>query len=93
MVFIDDRTFSTPTAQGLVAEIESWQLWIGLVGLKESTGKAQVVAKTAKQKRDLDSVRPVDIHQTDATFLGVTTRGKPRKSSAKESERKNEICE
>ena len=85
--FIDDRTFSAPTAQGLVDEVESWQLWSGLVGLKESVGKAQVVAKTAKQKRDLDSLRPVDIQQTDATFLGVTTRGKPRKNSAKESER------
>ena len=91
VVFIDDRTFSTPTAQGLVEEIESWQLWSGLVGLKESTGKAQVVAKTAKQKIDLDSVRLVDIQQTDATFLGVTTRGKPRKSSAKESERNENL--
>ena len=45
VVFIDDRTFSSPTAQGLVDEVESWQVWSSLVGLLESSGKAQVVAK------------------------------------------------
>ena len=87
VVFIDDRTFSTPTAQGLVDEINLRESWSNLVGLKESTGKAQVVAKFAKRKRELASVRPEGIHISEATFLAVAARGKPRKSSAKESER------
>ena len=84
MVFIDDRSFCARSAPALLSWIEQWQTWSNLVGLRESTGKIQVVAKTAKQRRELYQASGGRYNQVDATFLGVTTRGKPRRNSDKE---------
>ena len=70
MVFIDDRSFCARSAPALLSWIEHWQTWSNLVGLRESMGKIQVVAKTAKQRRELYQASGGRYNQVDATFLG-----------------------
>ena len=86
-IFVDDRTFACDSASTLIHLIGEWAVWSQLVGLKESTAKTQVTAKSEKQKRELVGLCDPNIQYSDATFLGVTTRGKPRKNSTKETER------
>ena len=58
-----------------------------MVGLRESPNKIQVVAKHAQHRRELANASGGRFDLVDATFLGVTTRGKPRRDSEKEQSR------
>ena len=71
----------------LQEKVQQWETWSAKVGLLENGAKAQVAAKSLKQRRELAAQFEVECLRNDALFLGVATRSRPRTDAEKEIER------
>ena len=90
--YMDDRSFTSTTAIGLVETIQGWAEWSAQVGLRESE-KGQCTARSLKNKEALQAcLHNQSMFVQEATFLGVSTRGAPRRNSDKENARVADAC-
>ena len=53
VVYVDDRSFATPTPEGLRSLWQGWKEHSMFLGLKESRAKTQVFGRTARQRQAL----------------------------------------
>ena len=84
-VYMDDRTFSSSSCQGLLSRVEAWGRWSASVGLCESPSKVQLTAATARGLQELRASAPnPDRVSCDFEVLGVCARFFPRRNTPKE---------
>ena len=86
-IYMDDRSFVSNSAQGLVDAQPAWASWSALVGLLESTSKTQMTAKKKAQKDELLNLIPHNWFRSEVAMLGVVTRGAPRSNHDLETSR------
>ncbi|OLP94640.1 hypothetical protein AK812_SmicGene23344 [Symbiodinium microadriaticum] len=86
-VFMDDRSFTASSVDSLKIKIQSWETWSTRVGLLESMSKAQVAAKSLRQKASIACNFDPSLIRPDVLFLGVASRSRPRTDHEKETQR------
>lgn len=53
-IYMDDRSFTDASAQGLLAKVQAWSEFSASVALWESPGKVQLTGRTARLRRFLN---------------------------------------
>ena len=87
-VYMDDRSFSSPTPEGLLAKRNLWADWSGKVGLLENDRKTSFASSTARHARKLVAVGISDDQiSKEFEILGVQAGFQPRTFGRKEQHR------
>ena len=75
-IFMDDRTWTSTSAEGLLQVAECWAEWSQQIGLIENVAKAQFTGRTAAQRQSVALLSRQ--YREHVTFLGTVTCGHPR---------------
>ena len=87
-VYMDDRSFSSPNPEGLLAKRNLWADWSGKVGLLENDRKTSFASSTARHARKLVAVGISDDQiSKEFEILGVQAGFQPRTFGRKEQHR------
>eukprot|EP00438_Fugacium_kawagutii_P019167 Skav219356 [mRNA] locus=scaffold76:498557:500053:- [translate_table: standard] len=87
-VYMDDRTFVSPTFEEAMEHKQQWEQWSRLAALQENPRKVQITAKTQTQKNILQANAEQTWNISDVEVLGTTTTSTGRRKIApKEAER------
>lgn len=86
-IYMDDRSFITPSIEQCTARVELWNQWSQQVQLRENLQKIQAVAKTKKMQQRLTEDQPQWTQHSSVKVLGVTITTKNTQNSEVETQR------
>ncbi len=86
-IYMDDRSFVTPSLEQCTARAELWSEWSQQVQLCENLNKIQAVAKTKKMQQQLEDAHPQWTQHNSVKVLGVTITTINRQNSEIEQRR------
>lgn len=89
-VYMDDRSWTSPSAQGVYDIQQAWNRWSEHIGLKENQTKTQCAALTARGRTQLTPLFNESHIKEHVEILGVCSSGRNRrKATSKEKDRQS----